>query len=511
MAKYKYARTPPNISTMPPGVPYIIGNEAAERFSFYGMRSILIIFMTQYLVTSSGAADHMGDAEARQYFALFVAGVYFLPILGAILAEGFIGKYQTIFWLSIVYCFGHFALAMNDTRLGLLLGLGLIAFGSGGIKPCVSANVGDQFGESNAHLLSKVYGWFYFSINAGSFISTIACPFLLHDPRFGPKWAFGIPGVAMVIATIFFWLGRKKFVHIPPAGLGFVKELFVDGLGILGLPFIFLQRAVAFLWNALRRRAKRFDLFSGKTFGQYYQTYGFGALGRLAIVYVFVAVFWSLWDQSSGGAWTLQAQHMDLHWFGMTLLPSQVQTANPILILIFIPFVNYLLYPLMDRFFPLTPLRKIGIGLFLTAGSYVIIWYIQKMIDAGGRPGVNWQFLAYIILTLGETMVSITGLEFSYTQAPNKMKSAVMALWLFTVSMGNFFTAGVNYFIRNADGTVKMNDQQYFLFFAMLMFVAAATFVVCAMFYRGKTYLQSQELTPDELATEPMLSSGAPT
>jgi POT family proton-dependent oligopeptide transporter len=485
MAKYKYDRTPPNISTMPPGVPYIIGNEAAERFSFYGMRSILIIFMTQYLVTSSGATDRMGDAEARQYFALFVAAVYFLPILGAVLAEGFIGKYQTIFWLSIVYCFGHFALALNDTRLGLLIGLGLISFGAGGIKPCVSANVGDQFGESNKHLLSKVFGWFYFSINAGSFISTIACPFLLHDPRFGPRWAFGIPGVFMVIATISFWLGRKKFVHIPPAGLGFLKQTF--------------------------------------------SREGLGALGRLAIVYVFVAVFWSLWDQSSGGSWTLQAQHMDLTapwlpWFsigfspfhfdlgwGVTMLPSQVQTANPILILIFIPLVNYLIYPMVDKFFLLTPLRKIGIGLFLTAGSYVVIWYIQQMIDAGGKPSVNWQFLAYVILTLGETMVSITGLEFSYSQAPNKMKSAVMALWLFTVSMGNLFTAAVNYFIRNADGTVKMNDQQYFLFFAVLMFVAAAAFVVFALFYRGKTYLQSQELTPDELATEPMLSSGAPT
>ena len=118
---------------------------------------------------------------------------------------------------------------------------------------------------------------------------------------------------------------------------------------------------------------------------------------------------------------------------------------------------------------------------------------------------MNWQFLAYVILTLGEAMVSITGLEFSYTQAPNKMKSAVMALWLFTVSMGNLFTAAVNYFIRNADGTVKMNDQQYFLFFAVLMLVAAAIFVVVAMFYRGKTYLQSQEVTLDERATEPIL------
>ena len=473
MAKHKYATTPPNITTMPPGVPFIIGNEAAERFSFYGMRSILIIFMTHYLVTSGGAPDHMSDAEARQNFALFVSAVYFLPILGAILAEGFIGKYQTIFWLSIVYCFGHFALALNDTRLGLIIGLGLIAFGAGGIKPCVSANVGDQFGESNKHLLSKVFGWFYFSINAGSFISTIACPFLLADPRFGPRWAFGIPGVAMVIATIFFWAGRKKFVHIPPAGLGFLKQMF--------------------------------------------SREGLGALLRLAVVYVFVAVFWSLWDQSSGGSWTLQAQRMDLYapwlpWvnigfspfhfeagFGVSMLPAQVQTANPILILLFIPLVNYVIYPLVDRFFLLTPLRKIGIGLFLTAASYVVIWYIQQMIDAGGKPNVNWQFLAYIILTLGETMVSITGLEFSYTQAPNKMKSAVMALWLFTVSMGNLFTAAVNFFIRNPDGTVKMNDQQYFLFFAVLMLIAAAIFVVVAMFYRGKTYLQSQEQPLEEL------------
>jgi len=466
MAEHQYATKPPNISTMPRGIPFIIGNEAAERFSFYGMRSILIVFMTQYVVTSSGVADHMGDAEAREKFHWFVSAVYFLPIFGAILAEGFIGKYKTIFWLSIVYCFGHFALALNDTRLGLLIGLGLISIGSGGIKPCVSANVGDQFGESNKHLLSKVFGWFYFSINAGSFISTLLCPFLLADPRFGPRWAFGIPGVAMVIATIFFWAGRKKFVHIPPGGLGFLKQMFSKE--------------------------------------------GFGALWRLAVVYIFVAVFWSLWDQSSGGSWTLQAQHMDLNWLGIPLLASQVQTANPILILIFIPLVNYVIYPCMDRVFLLTPLRKIGIGLFLTAASYLVIWYIQTMIDAGGKPSINWQFLAYVILPLGEAMVSITGLEFSYTQAPNKMKSAVMALWLFTVSLGSAFTACVNHFIRNADGTVKMNDQQYFMFFTLLMLGAAAVFVVVAMFYRGKTYLQSQEVPLEELAPEAVTEVGMP-
>jgi POT family proton-dependent oligopeptide transporter len=467
MAKHKYATTPPNITTMPPGVPYIIGNEAAERFSFYGMRSILIIFMTQYLVTKTGAPDHMSDAEARGNFHNFVFAVYFLPILGALLAEGFLGKYRTIFWLSIVYCLGHFALALNDTRIGLLIGLGLIALGSGGIKPCVSANVGDQFGESNQHLLTKVFGWFYFSINAGSFISTIICPVLLNNPNWGPRWAFGLPGIAMVIATIFFWAGRKKFVHIPPAGLGFLKQMFSkEGLLVLL---------------------------------------------RLAIIYVFVMVFWSLWDQSSGGSWTLQCRKMDLHFLGMNLLPEQVQTANPILILLFIPLVTYVIYPGISRVFPLTPLRKIGIGLFLTAGSFLVIAYIQHLIDAGGKPTVWWQFLAYVILTMGEAMVSITGLEFSYTQAPNKMKSAVMALWLLAVASGNKITASVNFFILNPDGTTKMSDYQYYLFFAGLMFVTACVFVVVARYYKGRTYLQSQEVTPDERATEPILSSGAPT
>jgi proton-dependent oligopeptide transporter, POT family len=512
MAKHKYATTPPNITTMPPGVPYIIGNEAAERFSFYGMRSILIIFMTQYIVTKTGAPDHMSDAEARGNFHNFVTAVYALPILGAILAETFFGKYRVIFWLSIVYCFGHFALALDDTRLGLVIGLGLISLGSGGIKPCVSANVGDQFGESNKHLLSKVFGWFYFSINAGSFISTILCPVLLNDPRFGPRYAFGLPGVAMVLATIFFWLGRRKFVHIPPGGTRFVREFFVEGLGVVGLIFV-----VPFLFIIGRGLAlPRIEgpgtvPLTRESLRQYTHAYGIGVLTRLLIIYVFVAVFWSLWDQSSGGAWTLQCRKLDLHFLGMNLLPEQVQTANPIMILLFIPLVTYVIYPGISRFFPLTPLRKIGIGLFLTAGSYLVIAYIQQMIDAGARPTVWWQFLAYAILTMGEAMVSITGLEFSYTQAPNRMKSAIMALWLFAVASGNKITASVNFFILNPDGTTKMNDYQYYLFFAGLMFITACIFVVVARYYKGRTYLQSQEVTPDERATEPVLSSGAPT
>jgi POT family proton-dependent oligopeptide transporter len=474
MAKHKYLTSPPNLTTMPPGVPYIIGNEAAERFSYYGMKSVLTVFMAHYILNQSGVLAPMQENEAYMYTHYFVFGVYFLPVLGAILADGWIGKYWTILSLSIVYSLGNLTLACMATTWGiaigqrtmLAIGLFLICLGAGGIKPCVSANVGDQFGKSNQHLLSKMFGWFYFSINAGSFIASLLCPWFLANPKYGPGWAFGVPGIMMVIATLFFWGGRNQMVHVPPGGLGYLKETF--------------------------------------------SRQGLITLGRIAMVYVFILVFWALWGMSNGVEWTLQAEKMDLHWLGMNLIAAQVQTANPIFILLFIPLVNYVIYPAIDKVFPLTPLRKIGIGLFLTGMSFIVIVWIQGQIDAGLKPSINWQLLAYAILTLGEAMVSITGLEFSYTQAPNTMKSSVMALWLFTVAGGELFVGLFNGWVLNPDGTRKMTDYQYFEFFTVLMFVTAVVFVIVACFYKGQTYLQAQQPTPDEIATEPILHGGTP-
>src|SRR6185436_5494091 len=193
MAKTQYLTAPLKTDKMPPGVPYIVGNEAAERFSYYGVNGILVIFMTTYLVNAQGKPDLMNETEANGWYHTFVTAVYGLPLLGAFLADAILGKYRTVFWLSIVYCFGHFTLALNDTRIGLLIGLSLIALGAGGIKPCVSANVGDQFGARNQHLLTRVFSWFYFAINFGSAFATILIPELL-DKR-GPDLAFGTPGI----------------------------------------------------------------------------------------------------------------------------------------------------------------------------------------------------------------------------------------------------------------------------------------------------------------------------
>src|SRR5919109_2921120 len=202
MAKTQYLTSPPKISGWPPGVPYIIGNEAAERFSYYGMNSIVVIFWTTFLHDKAGNLALMRPEQADAWYHTFVSTLYFLPLVGAILADALFGKFWVVFWLSIVYCAGHATLAlmgspvahMVEPRLLLALGLFQIALGAGGIKPCVSTNVGDQFGESNKHLLSRVFGWFYFSINFGSSFSIYLCPILLRSPNWGPRYAFGLPG-----------------------------------------------------------------------------------------------------------------------------------------------------------------------------------------------------------------------------------------------------------------------------------------------------------------------------
>lgn len=410
----KYLTAPVPSKTMPKGIPYIIGNEAAERFSFYGMKGILVIFMTQYLFMMPGSgSEAMSDTAAMENYHLFATAVYFFPIFGALIADIVLGKYLTIMLLSVVYCAGHGVLAMMGSTawlelspgIVLAIGLILISVGSGGIKPCVSAHVGDQFGQQNSNLLEKVFGWFYFSINTGAFLSTLLTPWLLE--WYGPHWAFGIPGVLMAIATFAFWKGRKVFIHIPPGGMAWFRE--------------------TFSWAGVK------------------------AILKLGIIFVFIAVFWALFDQT-GSSWILQAEDLNRNWLGIHWLSSQIQAVNPIMILFYIPLFQFVVYPIINSVWKLTPMRKISVGLFVMVLGFGMVGIVQGWIDQGQRPSIGWQILAYAILTASEVMVSITGLEFAYTQAPKKMKSVIMALFLMSVSLGNYFTASVNSFIMVPDG-----------------------------------------------------------
>jgi proton-dependent oligopeptide transporter, POT family len=528
----------------PRGIPYIIGNEGCERFSFYGMKAILFTYLTAVL-SQGGLASEAAEREATTLVHTFNAGVYALPMVGALVADRLLGKYRTILWLSLAYCAGHACLAAFEGDLqGFGLGLVLICVGAGGIKPCVSAHVGDQFGRGNFAKLERVYQLFYFTINCGSVLATLLIPWL--RTHYGYGVAFGLPGVLMALATLSFWAGRRVFVHVPaePGGmLGAVDALSGTLLfAALALPMFgagVLQSYAAldarwrvlvslgclaagygvFRWRQAREpdagvlavlqhcvvarfgqrgaaheppldpaalalpaffrpAARRFGVEAAE---------GPAAVMRISTVFALVSVFWALFDQHAS-SWIAQARQMDRSFalFGarFELMPEQIQAANPALVMLLVPFTGAVLYPALGKLgLTMTPLRRMATGMFVAALAFVIVALAQARLDAGERVHVSVQLGAFAVLTLAEVMVSVTGLEFAYSQAPKRMKSLLMGLWLLTVSFGNLLVAA---FAR----LEHMPRVQFFWTFAGLMAVAACVFALRAALYEYRSYAQ---------------------
>lgn len=462
----KSAITAPSKSRFPRSVPYIIGNEAAERFSFYGMRSILTLFLVKQFFNPMGEAalSQQADAHANKLNHLFVMVAYALPFIGGMVADWFTGKYKLILYISVVYCFGHLLLSMFDTSLdGFEIGMLVVAIGAGGIKSCVSANVGDQFDASNQDLLSKVYGWFYFSINAGSMLSTIAIPIIYK--YYGPKWAFGIPGLLMALATVIFFLGRKKYVKVPPQGVNHNNLVFIT-------------------WYSLTHLSKKKPgqslLDIAKEAYDPERVEGVKAVYRVIAVFFFALAFWAVWDQCLS-EWTLYAEKMNrninLGFASFNIEPGSMSTFNTIFLLLFIPFFNYVVYPRLDKMgLKTTPLRRLGAGLILTALAFVVIGFTHVSIDNGGAPSMWWQVLAFMILSAAEVLVSITGLEYAYTHSPKSMKSTMSGIWFLVVSFGNLITAVVNGLIEDGGWWAKnlkgANYEWFFVGFIVLFIIA---------------------------------------
>jgi proton-dependent oligopeptide transporter, POT family len=506
---------------LPRQIPYIIGNEACERFSFYGMRNILVPFLvSSILLAYLPEADREG--AAKDVFHTFVIGVYFFPLLGGWLSDRFFGKYNTVLWLSLVYCIGHACLALfEQNRTGFYAGLFLIALGSGGIKPLVSAFVGDQFDQSNKHLAKIVYDAFYWSINFGSFFASLLMPIFLRN--YGPAIAFGIPGILMFIATFIFWLGRRKYVHVPPsppepdsflkvvrsalfgpapgkgAGTGLAIAGIVLAVASLGLiPSLGFVKAVLLglgLLIALVGVGTSIQLERARGSHPAEAIDGVRAVLRILIVFALVTPFWSLFDQKAS-TWVLQGQTMHIPheawWWPSKLVVTagQMQALNPIMVLLLIPFNNLVLYPLLRRTgFEPTALRRMGFGIAFSGLAWVVAGVLQLWIDGGDPVSLAWQILPYLLLTFGEVLVSATGLEFAYSQAPRSMKGAIMSFWLLSVSYGNLWVLMTNAAVRNEAvigqiASTGLSENAFLtFFFAGFAFLAALAFALYARRY----------------------------
>ncbi len=438
----------------PPQVKFIVGTEACERFSFYGMSSILTVYMLQHLL--------LGEREAKATYHYFVMATYLTPLVGGWIADRFLGRYRTILWISLLYVVGHAVLAAFESRAGFAVGLALIAAGAGGIKPCVSAFVGDQFRLEQRTLLQRVYGWFYWVINLGSATSKIIIPLLLVT--LGPRFAFALPGVLMAVALLVFWLGRRHYVAAPPSGPnphGFLR--------VVG-------RAVSPARH--RRAAARTGSTPPATATPRRRWTGPGRCCASWAIFAAVTLFWALFDQK-GSSWVLQAKQMDLRVLGFTLSPAQLQALNPFMVMALIPLFSWWVFPALERRgIARTPLARMTGGMFIAVLSFAAAAVVQTVLDGGRTPHVLWQIPQYLLLTVGEVLVSVTGLEFSYTQAPRSMRSTIMSLWFLTIALGNLLTAVVS-------EVVTLRGAAYFWFFAALMLLAALAFRAVARRYRA--------------------------
>ena len=515
------AAIPASQGKLPRQIPYIIGNEACERFSFYGMRNILVPFLVSSMLLAYIPESERSGA-AKDIFHTFVIGVYFFPLLGGWISDRFFGKYNTVFWLSLVYVAGHACLAMfEDNRTGFYTGLFLIALGSGGIKPLVSAFVGDQFDQSNKSKAKIVYDAFYWTINFGSFFASLLMPIFLRS--YGPSIAFGIPGVLMAIATLIFWLGRNKYVHVPPAPpnphsfLRVVRTALLTqapgrgrpGLAVAGIGALLAIAALAWLvWSdfviavlvalglllALGGIGASMQLERARGAHPDEAVDGVRVVLRILIVFALVTPFWSLFDQKAS-TWVLQGREMAKpDWFSA----AQMQALNPMLVMLIIPFNNLVLYPALRRMgFEPTALRRMGAGIAFSGLAWIAAGAIQLWLDGGDVVSITWQVLPYMLLTMGEVLVSATGLEFAYSQAPPSMKGVIMSFWLLSVSYGNLWVLLTNAAVRNDAVTTQIAStgltENAFLmfFFAAFAFAAAAAFAWYARRYPMQDYYRA--------------------
>jgi POT family proton-dependent oligopeptide transporter len=506
---------------MPRQIPFIIANEGCERFSFYGMRNILTPFLISTLLLFVPQAERA--SEAKHVFHTFVIGVYFFPLLGGWLADRYFGKYNTIFWMSLVYVLGHACLAIFEDNLqGFYFGLFLIAFGAGGIKPLVSAFVGDQFDQTNKNRAKVVYDAFYWIINFGSFFASLLMPLFLRD--LGPAIAFGIPGILMFIATMVFWFGNKKYIHVPPAAPSpdsftrvartalLAKQpgqsrpgLVIAIIGAVGAVaslcmspswgFVIAACLALVLLLAFGGMGTAMQLERARGHHPDDAVEGVRAVLRILVVFALVTPFWSLFDQKAS-TWIVQANSMTsplLSLFGweFKVLPAQMQAVNPMLVMLLIPFNNFALFPLLRKLgIEPTALRRMGMGIAFTSVAWIVIGWIQVTMDAGTPMSILWQLLPYALLTLGEVLVSATGLEFAYSQAPPSMKGSIMSFWTLAVTVGNLWVLIVNSSVKNdavlghiATSGLSVIAFQMFFFAAFAMLTALA-FGLYAMRYK---------------------------
>jgi len=314
----------------------------------------------------------------------------------------------------------------------------------------------------------------------------------------GYSLAFGVPGILMAIATFIFWLGTKHYVRVPPSRetkhAGFFKVFFHAFQIRLKIVAADVRRLILpkstsesephhlgsygkSFWDAARNRFSESEIDAAKS------------VPPILFVFALMPIFWSLFDQTNS-TWVLQGQKMvPAKFLGLDIGAEQMQSMNPLIVMLLVPLFTLGIYPRLGRF--ASPLRRMAYGMFLAAGSYLIVAALQKQIEAGAQLSVLWQTAPYLVLTAAEVLISTTGLEFAFREAAPELKSIIMSFWLLTVAFGDLLVAAITKIFANGTGESSVSTNR-FLLYAGLTFIVAILFSLIATTYRYRDAAAAQ-------------------
>jgi POT family proton-dependent oligopeptide transporter len=479
----------------PKGLYTLFATEMWERFSYYGMRSLLTLYLTAKLVDDGFGLER---AQALEMYAIFTGLVYLTPILGGWMADRFLGKRKTVYIGGIVMAIGQFLLASSsflahsleaDSRLFLFnFGLGVLIIGNGFFKPNISTIVGD-FYDDNDPRKDAAFNIFYFGINLGAILGTFIAGGLGENVNWG--YGFLTAGIGMIISVIWMYFRELTLLQfgLPPHSPKDKYRLDMkDWMEIVGYAIgcVVATYLSIIVWDLLPATVQHYTTVGGLLaiflsigFVIFKGTNGSDEWSRMLVIIVlaiFNVVFWAGFEQA-GGTFTLFAENnTNRVMFNWEMPASWFQNVNSLAILAFAPLFS-IMWVALDKakINPRTTI-KFALGLFLGAIAFVVMIQADKATH-GGTSLVSpfWLVIVYTLLTFGELMLSPIGLSMITKLAPQKLVSVVMGLWMASFAAGNYM-AGM------LESILHKYDFSLYPFIAITMLISGLCIVALSPF-----------------------------
>jgi POT family proton-dependent oligopeptide transporter len=345
----------------------------------------------------------------------------------------------------------------------------------------------DQFRPDQPEMLASFFAIFYFSINTGSTLSTFFTPVIRSSVGY---WAaFAVPAALLCFATFLFAIGYRGYTHVPPTGIK--NNVFLQLFRVIGSAIRNKYNGGSYSHRSVLHWIDRARADYSKQ-----MVYDVKCVLRVCKVLLPLMVFWSLFDQHST-RWVFQAVRMDRQVGSYKFTPDQITTLNPLLVIFLVILFDRVIYRVVEKCVRPTPLRRIAVGFIFTSLSFIASAIVEVCIVYNpGRVHVGWQIPQYVLLVIGEILVSVTGLEFAYSQAPKYYKGVMQSFYLFTVSMGNVVVLVVA-LAPVLPNSMALKGAYEFSFFALLMFLTLIIFIYITNNYKYRRVQVEEQVDND--------------